>query len=269
MSVSSASTPGDTYNAVVDAEAYARWVLEPPRPAELVRPRQSYFVCATPRSGSWFLCGLLASTGVAGRPHEWFWRDTRASLERRWSVRSADEYVKLVLAAGMTANGVFGAKVMFGSLPALTPFPRPRFVWMRRRDRVAQAASFAKAVQTGHWHHWDPPPHAAPSYRFDAIDTLLREVEALERGWAEWFARERVEPLEVVYEELAADPEGQTRRVLDLLTVGQPTGDGIRSLTLRGHDDVNDEWSARYRADAAERPREALPGLRREHQQDG
>src|SRR5579875_3648135 len=32
----------------------------------------SYIVCSTPRSGSTLLCELLKSTGVAGRPEEYF-----------------------------------------------------------------------------------------------------------------------------------------------------------------------------------------------------
>ena len=32
----------------------------------------SYLVCATERSGSTLLCELLAGTGVAGRPEEFF-----------------------------------------------------------------------------------------------------------------------------------------------------------------------------------------------------
>ena len=35
---------------------------------------KSCLVCATPRSGSTLLCALLAGTGVAGRPQEFFER---------------------------------------------------------------------------------------------------------------------------------------------------------------------------------------------------
>lgn len=215
----------------MDVEQYARWVLAPPRPDLRLRPHESYFVCATPRSGSWFLCGLLASTGVAGRPHEWFWRDTRSSLERDWNVADDADYVEHVLAAGTTPNGVFGAKVMFGSLPPLEPFPRPRFVWMRRRDREAQAASFARAIQTGHWHHWDPPPRGEPEDRPDMAVALSDEIEQLEQGWARWFDEHDVDPLEVVYEELAEDPTGHTKRVLSFL--GLSTDVEPRPLTLK------------------------------------
>ena len=228
----------------MDVEEYARWVLAPPQPEEPVRPRESYFVCATPRCGSWFLCGLLASTAVAGRPHEWFWRDTRTSLERLWRV-GGDEYVELVLAAGTTPNGVFGAKVMFGALPDLTPFPDRRFIWMRRRDRVAQAVSFARAAQSGHWHHWDPPPRCVPKYRFDAIDVLASEIKELEQSWRRWFDESGVAPLEVAYEDLAAQPSGETARVLDFL--GLTGAAEVRPLTVPS--ERTDDWAARYRAE--------------------
>jgi len=234
-------------------EDYARWVLRTPRPTVGARPHQSYFVCATPRCGSWLLCGLLASTGVAGRPHEWFWRDTRKSLEHTWGVRNAEEYVELVLSAGSTPNGVFGAKVMLGTLPDLSSFPRPRFVWLRRRDRVAQAVSFATAAQTGYWHSWNPKPRAQPSYRFDAIDALAREIAELEAGWKRWFDGEGLEPLEVVYEKLVANPQAETRRVLDFLSLELPPDVSVRPLTLAASDGIRQEWAERYREEKARR----------------
>jgi trehalose 2-sulfotransferase len=230
-------------------EEYARWVLHTPRPDVGGRAHRSYFVCATPRCGSWFICGLLASTGIAGRPHEWFWRDTRTSLEHAWEVHDADEYVDLVLAAGTTPNGVFGAKVMLGSVPDLSAFPHPRFVWLRRRDRVAQAVSFSKAVQTGHWHHWDPLPREEPSYRFDEIDALLRELEELELGWERWFEGLGVEPLELAYEDVVAQPRTEILRVPEFLSVDAPPDLTVRPLTLARSEGTLHEWAHRYRED--------------------
>jgi LPS sulfotransferase NodH len=234
-------------------DEYARWVLETPKPDRAVEPRQSYFVCGTPRSGSWLLCGLLASTGVAGRPHEWFWRDTRASLMRAWDAGDLASYLQLVLAAGTTPNGVFGAKVMWGHLPELSPFPRPRFVWLRRRDRVAQAVSFARAVQTGHWHHWDPPPRKDPTFRFKEVDALLRELDEHDRAWAEWFAAEQVEPLEVAFEDVVSGLEAESLRVLNFLGLELPEGTAIQPLTHGQSDGVTAEWCERYRAASASR----------------
>src|ERR1700742_1370636 len=38
----------------------------------LLQPERAFIVCSTQRSGSTLLCNLLASTGVAGDPQEYF-----------------------------------------------------------------------------------------------------------------------------------------------------------------------------------------------------
>ncbi len=43
----------------------------------------SYLICATPRSGSTLLCGLLESSGVAGHPASYFNRDGSEWVRRR------------------------------------------------------------------------------------------------------------------------------------------------------------------------------------------
>jgi LPS sulfotransferase NodH len=64
-------------------------------------------------------------------------------------------------------------------------FPRPRFVWIRREDAIAQAVSWAAAIQTGCWHHWDKPePHATPAYDREQIDALGAALSETFRGWA-------------------------------------------------------------------------------------
>jgi LPS sulfotransferase NodH len=245
-------------------EEYAEWVLRPQLPERPAQPRLSYFICGTPRSGSWFLCGLLASTGVAGRPHEWFWRDTEEANRRAWGVSDFSEYLARVRDAGTTPNGVFGSKVMWGYLedvlarlgelgPASSDkslierhFPQPRFVWIRREDIAAQAVSWAKAIQCGRWHHWDAlDPHAAPAYDGDQIDALAREAEAADAAWRTWFAANEIRPFVVRFEDLVADKIGVTREVLHFVGVASDEAP-IRELTVRAGDRLNTEWLARY-----------------------
>ena len=244
---------------------YARWVLQPEIPDRPVPPRTSYFVCGTPRCGSWLLCGLLASTGIAGRPHEWFWQDTEEANRRAWGVSGSLHYFACVRAAGTTPNGVFGAKLMWGQVDDLVirlrraaaasspkaliaqQFPNPCFIWMKREDIAAQAVSWAKAIQTGHWHHWDAPsPLRAPTYDREQIDALAAEIGGANAAWRSGFAANEIEPLTVRFENLVADPAGGTRTVLRFLDAD---GDRvpITELTVRMSDRLNDDWLTRYR----------------------
>lgn len=243
---------------------YARWVRQPDLPPQPVSPRLSCFVCGTPRSGTWLLCGLLASTGLAGRPHEWFWRDTEWTNRRAWGVRDFAEYVARVRDAATTENGVFASKLMWGHVGELVGrlrdlgddgsgrsvleghFPGPRFVCVRRADPVAQAVSWSKAIRTGRWHHWDPAPIGpAPAYDRDEIEALAREAVAADAGWRAWFAATEFEPLVVPFEDLVADSIGATRTVLEFLDL--PADVPVAEQTVRSADDVNADWLARYR----------------------
>lgn len=255
---------------------YAQWVLEPQLPQCPVTPRSSYVIGAIPRSGSWLLSGLLHSTGAAGRPHEYFLSETEAANRRNWGVSSPAEYLAKVLEAGTTDNGVFGCKVMWGVLPhflrQLKPgatagpggdraliaqfLPRARFVWARRQDVEAQAVSWAKAAQSGYWHHWDSVERH-PRFDFAQIDALVRETTEHDAAWRRWFAANEIDPLEVRFEDLVEDMEGQTRRVLRFIGIERPESYVVTEQTVKAGDAraraVNDEWLARYRLER-ERP---------------
>jgi LPS sulfotransferase NodH len=215
---------------------------------------------------------LLASTGVAGRPHEWFWRETEEANRRDWGVSRFGDYLASVRDAGTTPNGVFGSKLMWAYLNDLLRrlgrlgnasskrsliarhFPAARFVWVRRDDVVAQAVSWAKAIQTGRWHHWDrPQPTNDPEYDRGQIEALAREAATHDDGWRAWFAANAIEPLVVCFEDMVADTAGTTRGVLEFL--GVPADDvPIAELTLKAGDRLNEEWIARYHAAAGTSP---------------
>jgi LPS sulfotransferase NodH len=234
----------------------------------------SYFVCGTPRSGTNLLTGLLRSTGVAGKPEEFFWREVIADWGRDWRTDTFREYLAAAARDGATPNGVFAAKVMWGQMGAFLgllrtlpgepadsdralierSFPGARFVWMRRRDTVAQAVSWTKAEQTGVWYdHADGAPARDPQFDAETIEHHLGEIAEHNDGWAGWFAANGVEPAPVFYEDLVADGPGVTRAVLGFLGLEVPDGVAIAAQTTRQADALNDEWIERYRELAAAR----------------
>lgn len=232
----------------------------------------SYLLCATPRSGSTLLCGLLTSSGVAGRPASYFNRRGLHDYAGVWNLarprdgRIDDAYVRAALTAGRTPNGVFAARIMAETLPELigdladatavtdlellrARFGRLRFVHLRRRDVVAQAVSWAKALQTHFWHPGEAvqPGGQDPHYDEELIGRLVATIEKFEADWASWFAAQGIVPHRVVYEELAADPLRTAHGVLDFLGLPVPPG----RLVIGHHrqaDDVNADWVARFLA---------------------
>ncbi|QSB13176.1 sulfotransferase [Natronosporangium hydrolyticum] len=234
-----------------------------------------YVICGTPRTGSTLLCSLLRSTGVAGRPESYFRRPDAESLARRWELPRGDDggwrfpdFLAAAIAAGSTPNGIFGVRIMWGTLDELVAqlraaapvagaadvellrqaFGRLRFVYVERADTVAQAVSWARAEQTKRWQVGDAPSQEPPRYDRSRIAQLVETIEQQRAAWRRWFAEQHVEPYEVSYEELAADPTGVTEGVLDSLELVLPPGAAIRSRVPRQADELNADWIARFRA---------------------
>jgi LPS sulfotransferase NodH len=235
-------------------------------------PSVSYFVCGTPRAGTSLLTGLLKSTGIAGRPEEYFWRDDMPSWAKRWSTSTFAEYISAAVQAGTTPNGVFGAKVMWGytdeflgrlrdlagasetSDRALVErfFGGSAFIWIWRRDAVAQAVSWAKAIQTGLWYEQlGDRSFGRPEFDFDQIESLAHEAAAHNSAWRRWFAANQIEPLGVQYEELVSDKVGVARLALTFLGLEVADGLAIVEQTRRQGDELNDEWITRFHEIAA------------------
>ena len=77
-------------------------------------------------------------------------------------------------------------------------FNRPKYIWMRRRNRVQQAVSWAIAEQTRVWIQKmgeKPRLGARPRFDFDVIHHLYNLIVASEAGWANYFRENHIEPL--------------------------------------------------------------------------
>jgi LPS sulfotransferase NodH len=180
----------------------------------------------------------------------------------------ARERLAAFLDAGTTPNGVFGTKVMWGylgdlqarlaELPELAPLGERerlerlfgddlRFVHVSRPDHVAQAISLWRAVQTRAWRA-DTDDACEPVYSFAGIDHLVRMLTADDRAWRAWFAAQRVDPLSLSYDEVAADPPAALARTLAFLGLtGECNGAPPAAARLRRQaGEQSREWAQRY-----------------------
>jgi len=239
----------------------------------------SYLICATPRSGSTLLCGMLRSTEVAGRPESYFRLPDEASWADRWGIPRDDDgsfdytdFVRAAATAGSTSNGVFAARIMWGTMDELVArlgtvhtdiagsdlelltktFGRMRFVHLWRDDTLAQAVSWARAEQTSYWHPGDHrKPGPRPRFDFKQIHGLVHTIHEHNTAWRHWFTTWNISPYLIRYEDLAADPADTTKGILDYLGLDLPDDWAITPRDRRQADEINHDWIARYRTIAS------------------
>ena len=249
-----------------------KWPPRPPRGTA----RLSYFICTTPRTGGFLLAEALESTGIAGRPREYFDRVFEQNWCESLAVASNAEYIEKALAAGTTPNGVFGAKVLWHQLEHLLEklrliqgnglsdlellrrtFPDLRYVFLTRKDKLRQAVSYDRAIRSGIW--WSIPVNAgpptsespsvpAPPFTFETIDDWVIRLTEFESNWRRHFKRIGVEPFEVAYEDLSESYEPTVLAILRYLDLPLSEARKVAPPRLQKQADrVTEEWVQRYR----------------------
>jgi LPS sulfotransferase NodH len=124
------------------------------------------------------------------------------------------------------------------------------FVFLTRADKLGQAVSLWRAIQTWSWRADDGPGLSVePVYSFAAIDHLIRRLELDEADWDRWFQSVGVAPHRLEYEALTSDYVETTSRVLAFVGApGDVRFDGLPPLR-RQADEASERWAERYRSD--------------------
>jgi len=248
------------------------------------QPSLTYLVAATQRSGSTLLCRALGTTGIAGRPEEYFEArhttgrppapsdygidlDVKLAPAPAYSslegIAEYSQHVRRTLDSGTTPNGVFGAKVMHSQLADIAVLAgaeppgvfeqilgiAPRYVRVTRDDRVAQAVSLWTAIQSQAWADHQEDGGQRAEYDFAAIDHLVEWFDEQERGWDQYFTQHGIEPLSLTYDEVAGDLNDAVRRVLVHLGLDPSPADDVEPPMQRQGGGRSEEWAARYRAE--------------------
>lgn len=222
---------------------------------------KSYIVASSYRSGSNYLCHELWRTGVLGSPVEFLNpTDALPVLTNRFKTTSPADYIRKLIAHRTSRNGVFGLKTHFhhfeaflAQYPALLELLAPvTFIHLDRRDKVAQAVSMAKALQTDFWTSRIESERVAPQYDYELIAKCLDDVVLQEQSWPRWFQKHGITPFKVQYEELTADTPGVVRRIVDLLGVAGDEADTVRVPPMkRQGDETNKSWIERFHLDTS------------------
>jgi LPS sulfotransferase NodH/2-polyprenyl-3-methyl-5-hydroxy-6-metoxy-1,4-benzoquinol methylase len=251
------SRPAENNPQTVTAKSF-----DLPGPMRLSR---SYIVASTPRCGSTFLCSLLWQTGVLGAPSE-YWNCHKSGARKTIGIRmmerleatSGPDYLTKLLACRTSKNGVFGVKVHFFDFQeVLRGFPQVlellapvTFINIEREDKIAQAVSLARSLQTGTWIAGSNKPRPTVTYDRDLISRCLGSLETQKLGWTRWFDANRIDPYVVTYEKLAADTAGVVSGVVKLIGAQDDEPHAIQVRTVeRQSDGTNKEWAVRFKSD--------------------
>ena len=236
-------------------------------------PKISYTIWFSQRTGSTLLAQALESTGVAGKPQEWL-LNLGDYIQNSGSL-GPGELRSILWQKGSTPNGVFGIKLsfyepffsqmisLFMSLPECqkqqcarsqvwaAAFPNSHHIFMTRRNKIRQAVSWWRAIQSGEWHRTaDTEPLGVDrkaAYSFDAINHLLLECTLREAGIQSFYADAGIQPLTIVYEDFVADYYGTIKRILRFLGLAEANIDIHKPKTSKLADDLSEEWVQRYR----------------------
>jgi len=220
-----------------------------------------YVILCTPRSGSYYLCGLLEGLGF-GAPDEHLDQGLCAAARRgRLPLRP---YLDALL-GNAAAHGWFGTKlishVLFAAFDAGLPAAdflgwlqqhRLHVLHLVREDKVAQAVSNYFARRTGVWNaSAEQPMPARPPYDFDEILSDWRELRQQEQWLEQLVAHLPSPPHRIVYEQLDREPEHILRGVVSHLTDGgdSPLPFQLRPRTKKLRDEVSAEYARRFAAD--------------------
>ena len=253
----------------------------------MTTPDVCYTIWFRQRQGSTMLCDALERTGVAGRPGEWigpYW-ETQDLLGIH-GCRGLPELQEKLWSRGATGNGVLGVNVSFIGIPfgkmmdslktsqSMPPslshldvweriFPNHRHIHLTRRNRLRQAISWWKAIQTDIWHrtetmtlqgrcsvsgHAEASDDLEEKYDFNAIMHLVSDAAANESALQDAFSGNGITPLTLVYEDLVGNLPGTVHRVLEYLGISdRPTVEKSKYQQLS--DDLSERWYERLLGD--------------------
>ncbi len=237
-----------------------------------MRPKKSYIIWFTQRTGSTLLCKALESTGVAGVPNEWL---TNPDLMETYNADSYTGLQEKIWDKGTTPNGIYGLKHGYyqphnntimdilkkfpGGSKCSTraeiwenAFPNCKHIFMTRRNKIRLAVSWWKAIKTNEFHRKQgaSPKEAnvGNNYSYDAINQLVAECVFREAGIQEFFSEGNIIPLTIVYEDFINNYEETVIKILEYLEVP-----GIDKVNIappyyeKLADELSEEWVQRFR----------------------
>lgn len=178
---------------------------------ESINENKPFFVATLNRSGFHLLASLVNSTKVDVRLHE-------ASLTRIPILKLVPDFevinVFRMLESDTEKSGTWGLKCHIQQLPMIERYlqlsgfvPQDmKWIWLRRRDKVALAESLLRAIETGEWFRYKgvaSGDRGALEMDKELLCHVALESCLQDDAWELFFDTHDISPHRVIYEEFS------------------------------------------------------------------
>lgn len=195
------------------------------------------------------------------------WKFERAN----WESDNAITMLQRVMDTSRTPNGIGGIKLMWHQLVFLRNHANSarepclsvadfeqhvkheyQFIRLCRRDRLKQAVSWAKALQSNAWNSIAERRHSVKyTYNYLLIRLRLRGIRQEEEGFDAFFSRLGVTPLTLFYEDFLENPAKSIHVIAsELGVISEAPAELDDGLVVIQSDSVNAAWVERYKQDS-------------------
>ena len=245
--------------------------------------QKSYIICSTVRSGSTLLCKTLEKLEGCGQPKEYFHRHILKKLKLNNNPDKFLSYCQSIWQEGLSHHGTLGIKMHwwqmldFLSIARQSPdlenkqdweilniiFPNSQFIYLWRREIMAQAVSAAIAMQTGQWEKVEQNETEeslqkekklwhntvkSPKFQPWKIYEWEKSLEAHNLGWRKFFQDNSLPYYEITYEDMIESFTEQIINLVDYLGIDtSQISSQIAMPTQRQFNKVNRQFIDYYK----------------------
>ena len=175
-------------------------------------------ICFVNRSGSTLVASLLGRMGLCGKVseeknYEFFNDNVVIKYSERYKITSLEKYAQKVASIFCSQTGFFTTKLSPHQIFWLTKrkiigdiYKKPIFLYVKRKNIVAQAISLSIAHQNRRWTSSHPESNVELIFKPEDIVSKMLLISRIYALFDLYFSLHSIQPITIYYEDLVNDP---------------------------------------------------------------
>jgi LPS sulfotransferase NodH len=225
---------------------------------------QKYILCSSPRTGSTLLGQMLRDTNCAGDPLEYFNPlYLKALANRLGDINNFFQLLAFLEKHRTSSNGIFGLQIHWSHLNNIFRYDKnlintfidsfDKIIFLRRKDKIAQAVSLYRASKSKLWSSIDEDLNSIKTvcyYKNDEefnpvlLTKILYSLIIQDKSWLNYLEEKNKKYLTVYYEDLIYNWNDVGTNIVNYIT---PYEDSIPSQKLRKQGPDEDFLTEKFR----------------------